>query len=150
MRWLHGHTTTKVWRQPGLIHINCRRGAALAWNRTKVTPHSYTTDHFTFEQQVCGRDQACDRDQREPGPGNPAKPETVAVVTPIGEATARHKQWPMTMGLHGCAKASLMKMLACVNMKLVGVWRHDQLRGNQLVLQPVQCEAQRGCPCMLS
>ena len=86
-----------------------------------------------------------------------AKPETVAVVTTIGEETARQsgKVFMQTVaddnGASWMRKSFTDEYAGSRELEFgLQVWRHDQLRGNQLVLQPVQCEAQRGCPCMLS
>ena len=56
-----------------------------------------------------------------------AKPEAAAVVAAVGEATTRQsgKVFMQTVaddnGALWMRKASLMNMLACVNLKLVGV-----------------------------
>lgn len=56
-----------------------------------------------------------------------AKPETVAVVTSIGEETARQsgKVFMQTVaddnGLHGCSKASVMTTLARMNLNVLCV-----------------------------
>lgn len=82
-----------------------------------------------------------------------AKPETVAVVTTIGEETARHssKVFMQTVaddnGASWMRKSFIDEKAALHEFEFaLRVWRHDQLRGNQLILQPVRCEARVGCP----
>ena len=82
-----------------------------------------------------------------------AKPETVAVVTTIGEETARQsgKVFMQTVaddnGASWMRKSFTDDKAGSHEFKFaLRVWRHDQLRGNQLILQPVRCEARPGCP----
>ena len=82
-----------------------------------------------------------------------AKPETVAVVTTTGEETARHssKVFLQTVADDNGAlwmRKSFTDEHAGLCEFEVGrrVWKHDQLRGNQLILQPVRCEARVDCP----
>ena len=82
-----------------------------------------------------------------------AKPETVAVVTTIGEETARQSGKVFMQTVADDNLASWMrKSFADENAGshefefALRVWRHDQLRGNQLILQPVRCEARVDCP----
>ena len=82
-----------------------------------------------------------------------AKPETVAIVKTIGEETARQSGKVFMQTVADDNLASWMrKSFADENAGshefefALRVWRHDQLRGNQLILQPVRCEARVGCP----
>ena len=84
---------------------------------------------------------------------NAAKPETVAVVTTIGEETARQSGKVYMQTVADANGASWMRKSftdehAGLREYEIGlrVWRHDQLRGNQLILQPVRCEARVDCP----
>jgi hypothetical protein len=84
---------------------------------------------------------------------NAAKPETVAVVTTIGEETARQSGKVYMQTVADANGASWMRKSftdehAGLREYEIGlrVWRHDQLRGNQLILQLVRCEARSGCP----
>ena len=81
-----------------------------------------------------------------------AKPETVAVVTTIGEETARQSGKVFMQTVADDNGASWMRKSFYDDKAglhefefALRVWRHDQLRGNQLILQPVRCEARVGC-----
>ena len=82
-----------------------------------------------------------------------AKPEAVAVVTAVGEATTRQsgKVFMQTVADDNGAlwmRKSFTDEHAGLCEFEVGrrVWKHDQLRGNQLILQHVRCEPHYGCP----
>ena len=82
-----------------------------------------------------------------------AKPETVAVVTTNGEEKTRPsgKVFMQTVaddnGASWMRKSFIDEKAALHEFEFaLRVWRHDQLRGNQLILQPVRCEARVGCP----
>ena len=82
-----------------------------------------------------------------------AKPEAVAVVTAVGEATTRQsgKVFMQTVADDNGAlwmRKSFTDEHAGLCEFEVGrrVWKHDQLRGNQLILQHARCEPHCGCP----
>ena len=82
-----------------------------------------------------------------------AKPETVAIVKTIGEETARQSGKVFMQTVADDNGASWMRKSFYDDKAglhefefALRVWRHDQLRGNQLILQPVRCEARVDCP----